>query len=110
MRAWRRTPSRTARALTPNVARTSSSRPNACTISIPTTASSAASVTSALSCCTSRETGITVFANAHARSPTSGIASSARSASFALTSISTTATPTIIISDCAPWTIPQPMK
>ena len=42
--------------------------------------------------------------------PTSGIASSATSASFALTSTSTTATPMIIISDCAPCTIPQPMK
>ena len=60
IRAWRSTPSWTARALTPKRERTSSSRPNACTISIPTTDSSAASVTSALSCCTSRETGITV--------------------------------------------------
>jgi hypothetical protein len=50
IRAWRSTPSRTARALTPKRERTSSSRPKACTISMPTTASSAASVTSAFSC------------------------------------------------------------
>ncbi len=110
MRAWRRTPSRTARALTPKRVRTSSSRPKACTISIPTTDSSAASVTSAFSCWTRRETGITITANSHVSSPTSGIASSAYSASSGLTSMSTTATPMIIISDCAPCTIPQPMK
>ncbi len=39
--------------------RTSGSRPNACTISIPTTPSSAASVTSADFCCAWREIGIT---------------------------------------------------
>ena len=77
IRAWRTTPSRTSRALSPKRERTSSSRPNACTISIPTTASSAASVTFALRSCTSRETGITIRANTQDSKPTAGIASKA---------------------------------
>jgi hypothetical protein len=109
-RAWRITPSRTARALSRNLARTSSSRPKACTISMPTTASSDASVTSAFSCWTSREIGCTRRANIHVRTPTAGMAIPAYSVSRGFTSRSTTATPTIIISDCAPCTMPQPMK
>ena len=46
-------------ALSPKRSRTSSSRPKACTISIPTTASSAASVTSPFRACTRREMGET---------------------------------------------------
>ena len=51
--------SRTPSARSMKRARTSSSRPKACTISMPTTASSADSVRSALRCCTRREIGIT---------------------------------------------------
>ncbi len=77
---------------------------------MPTTASSAASVTSAFSCWTWREIGITFRANMNASAPTSGIATSAIAASFAFTKKRTTAIPTIIISDWIPWVIPQPMK
>ena len=77
---------------------------------MPTTASSAASVTSAFSCCTRREIGITLRANMNVRIATNGIAQIAIAASFTLTRNSTTLMPTIIISDCAPWVRPQPMK
>jgi len=52
---------------------TSSSRPKACTISIPTTASSAASVRSPFFSCTRREIGITLWANSQASPPIAGI-------------------------------------
>ncbi len=68
------TTSRTCSALSANRARTSSSRPKACTISIPTTASSAASVTSPLRACTSREIGETRRANRSASTVIGGIA------------------------------------
>ena len=77
-RCWASTPacssttSRTLSAFSPKRSRTSSSRPNACTISMPTTASSAASVTSPLRCCTRREIGITRWANSQASRPISG--------------------------------------
>ena len=58
----------------PKRPRTSSSRPNACTISIPTTASSAASVTSPLRSCTSRESGETRRAKRSASTVIGGIA------------------------------------
>ena len=67
-------------------------------------------MTSALSCCTRREIGITLRAKLKVRMPTSGIAQIAIAASLALTRNSTTPMPTIIISDCAPWVRPQPMK
>ena len=95
MRAWRKTPSRTASAFSPKRACTSSSRPNACTISIPTTASSAASVTFAFSCCTSREIGITLRPNVNASTATNGIAISATAANLTLTRNRTIAIPTI---------------
>jgi hypothetical protein len=110
MRAWRSTPLRTSSAFCPKRACTSSSRPKACTISIPTTASSAASVTSAFSCCTCREIGITLRANVNASTKTAGIAISANAASFTLTRNRTTAIPPIIISDWRPCVMPQPMK
>ena len=109
-RAWRRTPSRTSSAFPAKRAWTSSSRPNACTISIPTTASSAASVTSAFSCCTWREIGITLRANVKASTKTAGMAISATAASLALTKNRTTEIPMIIITDWMPCVMPQPMK
>ena len=51
-----------ASALPPKRSRTSSSRPKACTISIPTTASSVASVRSPFFACTWREIGNTLWA------------------------------------------------
>ena len=57
--AWRIVSRRTASARPWKRSRTSSSRPNACTISIPTTASSDASVRCPLRRCTSREIGNT---------------------------------------------------
>jgi hypothetical protein len=71
--ACRTTTSRTASAFSPKRPRTSSSRPNACTISMPTTASSAASVTSPFRSCTWREMGITRCAKRQAKNPTSGM-------------------------------------
>ncbi len=65
---------RTDAALAPNRPRTSSSRPKACTISMPTTASSAASVTSPLAAWTRREIGMTRWANRQATKPISGVA------------------------------------
>ena len=57
--AWRIVSCRTASARSEKRSRTSSSRPNACTISIPTTASSEASVRWPFFRCTSREIGNT---------------------------------------------------
>ena len=57
--AWRMVSWRTASARSWKRSRTSSSRPNACTISIPTTASSDASVRCPFFRCTSREMGKT---------------------------------------------------
>ena len=68
------TVSRTASARVPKRPRMSSSRPNACTISIPTTASSADSVTSPLRACTSREIGETRRANRSASALIGGMA------------------------------------
>ena len=59
--------------------RTSASRPNACTISMPTTDSSAASVRSALRCWTTRESGVTSRAKRHVSSAISGIATARES-------------------------------
>ncbi len=89
---------------------TSSSRPKACTIWIPTTASSEASVTSPFRSCTRREIGITMCANSHASQAISGIARKLISASCQFTTRSTIATPTIISMLWIPCTIPQPMK
>jgi hypothetical protein len=88
----------------------SSSRPNACTISIPTTASSAASVTSPFRSCTSREIGETRRAKRSASTVIGGIAIAVSSASRGSTSTRTIAAETIIIRLCIPWTRPQPMK
>jgi hypothetical protein len=57
--------------------RTSSSRPNACTISIPTTASSVASVRLPFFACTSREIGNSLCANSQVSTAIAGIASAA---------------------------------
>ena len=108
--AWRMTVSRTALALSPKRARTSSSRPNACTISIPTTASSAASVTSPLRACTCREIGITRCANRHATNAISGVATPVYSVSRGLIRPSTIAPPMIIMALWTACTTPQPMK
>ncbi len=102
--------SRTAPARSPNRSRTSSSRPNACTISIPTTASSAASVTSPFRSCTWREIGETRRANRSASTVIGGIATAVKRASFGLTTTSTMAVAVIIITLCMPCTSPQPMK
>ena len=102
--------SRTGRALSPNRSRTSSSRPNACTISMPTTASSAASVTSPLRACTWREIGITRWANRHATKPISGVATADVERQARVHSASTITPPMIIIALWAPCTMPQPMK
>ena len=61
--AWRIVSRRTSSARPWKRSRTSSSRPNACTISIPMTASSDASVRCPLRRCTSREIGKTRCAN-----------------------------------------------
>ena len=108
--AWLITVSRTAFALPPKRLRTSSSRPNACTISMPTTASSAASVTSPLRACTCREIGITRWAKRHATNAISGVATPVYSVSRGLIDASTMAPPTIIMALCTPCTTPQPMK
>ena len=101
---------RTASARSAKRSCTSPSRPNACTISIPTTASLADSVTSALRCWTSREIGITRCAKRHATSAISGSGSALHSASDGFTGASTMPAPTSIIRLCAPCTSPQPMK
>ena len=62
------------RPCSPKRPRTSASRPNACTISMPTTASSAASVTSPLRSCTWRESGETRRAKRSASTVIGGIA------------------------------------
>ena len=102
---------RTASARPRKRVRTSSSRPNACTISIPTTASSVASVRSPFFACTSREIGKSRCAKNQVehgdrrhrqrrdeRQPRVH-ASAARSRR-----------PTIIIALWIPCTTPQPMK
>ena len=68
---------RTASAREPKRSRTSSSRPNACTISIPTTASSDASVRWPLRSCTFREMGKTLCAKRYVRMAMAGIAMAA---------------------------------
>ena len=87
-----------------------SSRPNACTISIPTTASSVASVRWPFFAWTSREIGKSRCAKNQVRTAIAGIASAEKSASRAFTVRSTIAAATIIIALWIPWTTPQPMK
>ena len=90
--------------------RTSSSRPNACTISIPTTASSVASVRWPFFAWTSREIGKSRCANTNVSTAIAGITSAEKSASRAFTLRSTIAAATIIIALWTPCTTPQPMK
>ena len=101
---------RTASARSRNRSRTSSSRPNACTISIPTTASSDASVRWPFLRCTSREIGKTRCAKKKARMAIGGIATAAVRASFGLTTVSTIAAPTSISTLWIAWMTPQPTK
>ena len=68
---------RTASARPRKRVRTSSSRPNACTISIPTTASSVASARLPFRACTSREIGKSLCAKMNVRIAIGGIASAA---------------------------------
>ena len=84
---------RTASARSAKRSRTSSSRPNACTISIPTTTSSEASVRWPFLRCTSREIGNTRCAKKYVRTAIGGITRAAVSASFALTVARTIAAP-----------------
>ena len=77
---------------------------------MPTTPSSAASVTSADFCWAWREMGITRYANRHVSTATSGITRPAQRASSGFTTASTIETPTIIIALWIDWTTPQPMK
>ena len=90
--------------------RTSFSRPKACTISIPITASSEASVRCPFFSWTSREIGKSRCAKYQVRTPTAGIAIAETSASLGLTSRRTIAEAVIIIALWIPWTTPQPMK
>ena len=75
--AWRMVSERTASALPVKRSRTSSSRPKACTISIPTTASSVASVRCPFFAWTMREIGNTLCAKRYVRTAIGGIASAA---------------------------------
>ena len=77
---------------------------------MPTTASSAASVTSPLRACTCREIGITRWAKRQATNAISGVATPVYSVSRGLIDASTMAPPTIIMALCTPCTTPQPMK
>ena len=88
----------------------SSSRPKACTISIPITASSEASVRWPFLAWTSREIGKRRCAKYQVSTPTAGIATAETSASRAFTISSTIAEAVIIIALWIPWTTPQPMK
>ena len=108
--AWRIVSWRTASARPRKRVRTSASRPNACTISIPTTASSVASVRWPFFAWTSREMGKSRCAKTQVRTAIAGIASAEKSASRAFTVRSTTPAAMIIIALCIPWTTPQPMK
>ena len=110
MPAWRIVSARTASARPVKRSRTSSSRPKACTISIPTTASSVASVRWPFFACTTREIGKTLCAKTYVRIATGGIASAANSVSRALTESSTIEAPISIITLWIACTTPQPMK
>ena len=101
---------RTASARSAKRSRTSSSRPNACTISIPTTTSSEASVRWPFLRCTSREIGNTRCAKKYVRTAIGGITRAAVSASFALTVARTIAAPPSIRTLWIACTTPQPMK
>ena len=90
--------------------RTSASRPKACTISIPTTASSVASVRLPFRSCTTREIGKSRCAKYQARTAIAGIAATEISASRAFTTTSTITAATIISALWTPWMTPQPMK
>jgi len=108
--AWRIVSWRTASARSEKRSRTSSSRPNACTISIPTTASSEASVRWPFFRCTSREIGNTRCAKKYARTAIGGIATAAVSASCQFTTVRTIAAPISISTLWIACTTPQPMK
>ena len=77
---------------------------------MPTTASSAASVTSPLRACTAREIGVTRCAKRHATSAMPGSGSALHRARLGSVATSTIPAPITIIALCAPCTMPQPMK
>ena len=77
---------------------------------MPTTDSSAASVTSPFFAWTSREMGWTLWAKSQATIPTSGIDTAVYRASRGLTTSRITPAPMIIRKLCTPWTSPQPTK
>src|SRR5207237_5837517 len=79
------------------------------TISIPTTASSAASVTSPLRSCTCRESGFTRRAKRSASTVIGGIETAVYNARRASTMTRTIPAPTIIIRLWRPCPRPQPM-
>ena len=90
--------------------RTSSSRPKACTISIPTTASSVASVRWPFLAWTRREIGKSRCAKTYVSTAIAGMASAEKSVRRAFTFRSTIAAAVIIIALWIPCTTPQPMK
>ena len=77
---------------------------------MPTTASSAASVTSPFRSCTWREIGETRRANRSVSHVIGGSETAVKSASVGLMTTRTILTPMIIMMLCIPCTSPQPMK
>ena len=108
--AWRIVSCRTASARPWKRVRTSASRPNACTISIPTTASSVASVRLPFRSCTRREIGKRRCAKYQASTAIAGMAATEISVRRAFTTTRTITAATIIRALWMPWMTPQPMK